>query len=54
MKKIVSLEIFKHKLGMIMATVFGMVLFICANTNSCTMIHQPTMPRGIETFKKIK
>ena len=54
MKKTVSLEILKHRLAMAMATVFCAVLFVCANTNSCTMIHQPTMPKGIEMFSKIK
>lgn len=30
------------------------VLFICANTASCGMVHQPSAPAGLERFSKVK
>lgn len=29
-------------------------LFVCANTNSSCMIHQPEVPAALEKFKKFK
>lgn len=34
--------------------VLQMVLFVVANTNSCTMIHQPRHPEGLKKFRVIK
>ena len=30
------------------------VLFLCANTNSSCLIHQPETPKGLDKFSKIK
>ena len=30
------------------------ILFICANTNSSCLFHQPEMPKKLDKFSKIK
>lgn len=35
-------------------SVLGAVLFVCANTASCGMVHQPSTPDGLERFSKVK
>lgn len=30
------------------------VLFVCANTNSCTMVHQPKAPSELSRYSKVK
>lgn len=30
------------------------ILFICANTNSSCLFHQPEMPKELDKFSKIK
>ena len=31
-----------------------LVLFLCANTNSCTLLYQEEVPAEIERFRRIK
>lgn len=38
----------------ITTSVLCAVLFVCANTNSCAMVHQPEMPADAARFSKIK
>lgn len=43
-----------HRLAKILSTALCAVLFICANTNSCAMIHQPEIPDGLDRYSKVK
>ena len=54
MKKKLSLEVVKYRLATVMATTLCAILFVCANTNSCTMIHQPITPKGLEMYSRVK
>lgn len=36
------------------ASALCMVLFVCANTNSCCLIHQPKTPEGLDQFSKVR
>lgn len=45
---------FMHKLAPIIVSTLCAVLFICANTNSCCMVHQPQAPTELERFSKIR
>lgn len=31
-----------------------LVLFICANTNSCTLVYQPETPTDIRRFSRVE
>ncbi len=44
----------KGKVASILSTALCAVLFVCANTNSCFMIHQPQAPHGLHKFSKMK
>ena len=48
------LSVVNHRAAMIAAYALCAVLFICANTNSCCMVHQPEMPEGLRDFSKIQ
>lgn len=43
-----------RSLANVALSVLCVVLFVCANTNSCTMIHQPIAPKGLDQFSKLK
>lgn len=43
-----------YKAAAAMAAFLGVVLFVCANTASCGMIHQPKAPDGLKAFSKIE
>lgn len=45
---------FMHKLAKFAVSSLCAVLFICANTNSCCMIHQPQVPAELERFSKLR
>lgn len=45
---------FMHKLAKFAASALCAVLFICANTNSCCMIHQPQVPGELERFSNFR
>ena len=47
------LTMLTHKLANFSISALCVVLFICANTNSCCLIHQPQTPEGLERFGKI-
>lgn len=36
------------------STALNAVLFVCANTNSCTMVHQPKAPSELSRYSKVK
>lgn len=54
MKQTNALPMLTHKLAKFAVSVLCAVLFICANTNSCCLIHQPQAPEGLERFRKIR
>lgn len=43
-----------HWLATVGVSALGAVLFVCANSASCGMVHQPTAPAGLERFSKVK
>ncbi len=51
MKKI---SINTSKIATLLSTILCAVLFVCANTNSCVMVHQPKAPEGLERFSKVE
>lgn len=54
MKKKITNVSFMHRLAKIISTALCAILFICANTNSCAMIHQPQTPTNLDRFNKVK
>ena len=53
MKQTNVLTMLTHKLANFSISALCVVLFICANTNSCCLIYQPQTPEGLERFGKI-
>lgn len=43
-----------QKIAAAIASVLCAALVVCANTNSCMMIHQPKVPADLARFSKIK
>lgn len=43
-----------NKLALMGAAILSGILFLCANTNSCLMVHQPKAPKGLDKFSKVK
>lgn len=43
-----------HWMATVGVSVLGAVLFVCANSASCGMVHQPAAPAGLERFSKVK
>lgn len=43
-----------HNFTAFAVALLNAILFICANTNSCAMIHQPVAPQKLDGFSKIK
>lgn len=54
MKRMNALPMLTRKLAKLAVSALCAVLFICANTNSCCMVHQPQAPVGIERFSKLR
>ena len=54
MKKAISQIFAPSRLASVITSVLCAVLFVCANTNSCAMVHQPEMPADAARFSKIK
>ena len=54
MKKMYFRNMMKGKFASILSTALCAVLFVCANTNSCFMIHQPQAPDELYKFSKMK
>lgn len=54
MKQVKTVPMFMHKFAKLAVSVLCAVLFICANTNSCCMIHQPQVPAELERFSKLR
>lgn len=54
MKNLISMNVLKNRFATVVATLLCAVLFICANTTSCIMVHQPESPAGLERFSKVK
>lgn len=52
-----TVKMFYLKVATAVATAFtaflSMVLFVCANTTSCGMIHQPKAPDQLKAYSKI-
>lgn len=47
-------SLFRKKFAVITTYALSIVLFVCANTNSCCMVHQVKVPAGLEEFSKIQ
>ena len=43
-----------YSLAALSAVFLNAVLFLCANTTSCAIIHQPEAPKALERFCRIK
>lgn len=54
MKKAFFMNVLKNRFATAVGTVLCAVLFVCANTTSCIMVHQPESPAGLERFSKVK
>lgn len=54
MKQVKVTSMFMHKLAKLAVSALCAVLFICANTNSCCMIHQPQAPAELKRFSKLR
>lgn len=54
MKQVKVTQTFMQKFTKFVSSTLCAVLFICANTNSCCMVHQPHAPAELERFSKIK
>lgn len=50
----VKRNLWAHRLAMALSSVLCAVLFVCANTNSCIMIHQPEAPSDLARFSKFE
>lgn len=54
MEKVKISSLFRGKLVTITTYALSVVLFVCANTNSCCMVHQVKTPEGLKAFSKIQ
>lgn len=54
MKNAFFMNILKNRFATVVSTALCAVLFVCANTTSCIMVHQPESPVGLERFSKVK
>lgn len=52
--KRISLTAMNHLFALATSSVLCAVLFICANTTSCTLIHQPDSPANLHRFSRVK
>lgn len=43
-----------HWFAKVISSLLCAVLFVCANTTSCTLIHQPEAPSDLRRFSKVK
>lgn len=43
-----------YSLAAFSAIFLNAVLFICANSNSCILVHQPKAPEALSRYSKIK
>lgn len=54
MKRTTRNNMLLGKTASLLSAVLCAVLFVCANTNSCFMIHQPQAPDELRKFSKLK
>ena len=52
MKKFLNLASAKFWAATTLATILNWVLFLCANTNSCCLVYQPSAPKALDKYKK--
>lgn len=43
-----------YQFAIAFSALMSAVLFVCANTNSCLMVHQPKAPEALSKFSKIE
>lgn len=43
-----------YQSAMLFSALLSAVLFVCANTNSCFMIHQPKAPEALSRYSKFE
>lgn len=43
-----------YQSAMLLTALLSAVLFVCANSNSCLMIHQPKAPEGLSRYSKFE
>lgn len=43
-----------YQAAMLFSTLLSAVLFICANSNSCFMIHQPKAPKALSRYNRFE
>ena len=53
MKKL-SLATMNHLIALATSSVLCAVLFMCANTTSCTLIHQPESPTDLHRYSRFE
>ena len=51
MNKTINLASLKLWIATAASTLLYWVLFLCANTNSCTLVYQPEAPKNLENYK---
>ncbi len=54
MKKTIKVRYSISSFAKIVSALLFAVLFICANTSSSTLIHEPKAPDDLERFKVVK
>lgn len=47
-----KIEEIRFKLATALTAFLGIILFICANTTSCGIIHQPKTPEQLSLYSK--
>lgn len=53
-KQMTKIKSMYYSLAAFSAVLLNAVMLICANTNSCVMIHQPKAPEALSKFSKIE
>lgn len=43
-----------YQSAMLFSALLSAVLFVCANSNSCFMIHQPKAPEALSRYSKFE
>lgn len=54
MKTMINKNSVMHAVATAVSSLLCAALFVCANTASSTMIHQPEAPAGLERFSMVK
>lgn len=53
-KQMTKLKSLYYSLAAFSVMLLNMIMLICANSNSCAMVHQPKAPEALNRYSKIK